>query len=173
MGVKGDVVVKVTHGHSQGFFKKGSPYLWHLSHKRIPYGNPRRMKMIGNASGWVECCIPRLHAVRGVQKSEIVGHCPWQMVSRHIVETAMHEMAHVAQHREGEDQKLIQPEWNYKRIHGRRPPHRKRPIEVDAENRLYDVKQTRLKQIMATEQIIEAMLIDTVFPKGSDDENSM
>lgn len=161
IGVKGEVVVKVTTGAPQGGFEPGFPFLWHLTTKRIPRGDKRRGKMIGSRSGWVKMSIPRPVFKRHFTRTEAPPDAlvtAWggryvfksesdaalKMFASRSVHVALHEFAHVAQYREGA--RFDQPETPT----GRRIRHGKRPIEVDAENRIYDAvsKRSRLVEKM-------------------------
>lgn len=136
MGVEGDVAVKVTSKRN-GWGQRGTaydswPYLGHLrgdSYKKRAAARKRNggsEKTVGLRSGYITLVL-QADQTRSEQALETLS-------------LMLHEMAHVAQYRDGSGTSLMVRE----RVNGsssRRPAHDKRPIEVDAYNREYDVRQ--------------------------------
>lgn len=119
--VEGNVIVKVTPSRRVqpgAHFHTGWPYIWHLAARRVK-GKGRLLT--STPTGWVTMSLPR-HC-RGYEITAAEWFC----------RTALHEMAHVRDHRRGT---LERDEKNGTR----RAPWVKRACEVKAENAVYDAR---------------------------------
>jgi hypothetical protein len=130
MKVKGDTVVKVTCNHSggsKGMAHRGFPYLWHLSKKRIK--GDRRTKMIGKNEGWFEISIVHPNHIKRWLKHDKnydISAC------ESFIRVSSHEFAHIYQFRN------FETFFTERTNTGKRIAHRKREIEIDANNKVYN-----------------------------------
>ena len=140
IGVKGDVHVKVTRSRSA---KPGAwagqwfPYLGFL--KGTSDRSGRNERLMSEEPGYVVLSLP------DKAPNDWLGASWWFM------ECALHEMAHILQfrsHRFGalREREAMSP--------GRRMAHDKRPVEVDADNQVYDALQDRRRNTRAQDLAI-------------------
>jgi len=152
IGVKGDVVVKVTtcrHAKGGAHAYNSFPYLGFL--RGVKRREGRDAKLIGEQPGFVVMSLPdrlREGETYGRKHRWIYDKLDWLDVCWWFVRTALHEMAHVFQYRERKYPALRSREtggaW-------RRMAHDLRPCEVDANNRKDDVLDDRRKGAKAQE----------------------
>jgi len=135
IGVEGDVCVKVTrsrHHKAGAFAKRGYPYAGFM--RGVDRREGRDGILLGDKPGWIIMSLPNRLSRPGTDWLE---SCWWFM------QTALHEMGHVIQFRENVFWKLEMAEKKSRT--GRRMAHDRRPCEVDADNRQYDVLNDKRK----------------------------
>lgn len=142
-GVDGDVPVKVTycrHLRGGGMAHDGWPYLKTLK------GRPTTSKdkrILQTPIGWVEVHLPR----------SLTGHIntkdPPMDAAEWFVDVAIHEMAHIRQHRSN-----MSDAFYGKRFRSRRVAHDRRPCEIDAYNTVDAVQQNRQRDKRRQELVI-------------------
>lgn len=130
IGVKGDVAVKVIPARAVngflGFARSGWPYVaWMRCRPRQTY-RKRNSPLVKCGRGYIEMALDCRRAVMDRQEIE---------VAQRFVRTALHEMSHIRDFREGvtDDGPL--------NARGYRIAHDRRPCEIRAENRVYDAMQ--------------------------------
>jgi hypothetical protein len=134
MGVKGDVHVKLTrsqYAKPGGWAGRTFPYLGFM--KGTTNREGRNGKLVSDLPGFVVLSLPNKAPNKHNPKTDWLTACEW------FVHTALHEMAHIFQYRTNRLGKLLSAEKAYARK--RQEAHDKRPVEVDAENLIYDVMQ--------------------------------
>jgi hypothetical protein len=152
IGVEGDVYVKVTPSQRLrpgAYAKRGFPYLGFMRSASDRDG--RNGEMLGEKSGYI---VLSLMSRRG-RKVDWLEACWWFM------HTALHEMAHVLQYRENKYCMLRLKEAQISGGLKRRMRHDARPVEVDAEDRVEDVKKDRRRYLRQQDLTIDlAMAIE-------------
>jgi hypothetical protein len=152
IGVRGDVVVKVTscrHGKGSATAYRSFPYLGFLRGVKRREGMDG--KLIGEKPGFVVMSLPdrmRGGETYGRKHSWTYDKLDWLDACWWFVRVALHEMAHVLQYRENRYAALRSGE---KTQAGRRMAHDRRPCELDADNRRNDVVDDRRKGARAQE----------------------
>lgn len=156
IGVKGDVHVKVTrskYAKAGGWAGRWFPYLGFM--KGTSNREGRNSKLMGEEPGYVVLSLPDKTPNIYNPKTDWLEACWW------FVTTAMHEMGHIAQYRNHRFSALKEGEATPS---GRRKAHDKRPVEIDAENQVYDALQDRRKNTRAQDVAIDlAIAIEETF----------
>jgi len=144
IGVKGDVCVKVTRSLRSkpgAYAKRGFPYSGFM--RGVGGREGRDAILVGNTPGYAVMSMPNRLTRPGTDWLEA---CWWFM------KTALHEMAHVFQFRENIFWKLEQAET--KHPSGRRMDRKRRPCEIDANNRRDEVLSDRRKYARCQDLVI-------------------
>jgi len=134
IGVKGDVAVKVTRSQCtkpNAVAFRGFPYRGFMKGTSDRKG--RNGDLVGERPGYVILSLPP----REGRTTGWLDICEWFM------ECALHEMAHIRQFRENRYWRLREAER--RQSPGRRMAHDRRPCEIDAEDRAYEVMQDKKK----------------------------
>ena len=147
IGITGDVHVKVTRSQ---YAKPGAwagrwfPYLGFLKGTKKREGE--NGKLMGEGKGYVVLSLPKKAPCVYNPNTDWLEACWW------FVHCALHEMAHVLQYRLNRFDALTAREALPS---GRLMAHDKRPVEVDAENQVYDALQDKHKNTRAMDLAID------------------
>ena len=146
IGVRGDVVVKVTPSRRQfpgAYVRREFPCLGFLRGVRGREGRDGRL--VGDRPGFAVLSLP-------ARSKDWLEACWWFM------RTAIHEMAHVRQIREGRYGELRLREALRTGSHSRRMRHDSRPCEVDAWDQVDDAGRDKRRYLRQQDATIDMAL---------------
>lgn len=150
MQIRGTTAVKITEGkktvepHGHAF--RGFPYMWHLTTLRLK--NPERRTSIprGLNSGWVTIVLPAVKELVSMvrQGKEDIA----RQVAEKLLDTAKHEFGHIKDFRSG-------THFVTKRNRaGRRQRWGKRPVEISAQNHVFDRQERTANEKRRREAVV-------------------
>jgi hypothetical protein len=145
IGVKGQVCVKVNRARCPRLLahaRKDFPYEGYMRGTSDRKG--RNGRLLGDLPGYIILVLPDGDGSSGWQEvCEWFGHC------------CLHEMAHIRQCREGRYSKLREEEA--RRSPGRRMAYALRPVEIDAENQVYDAMEKDRRRKRRWQKLVAAL----------------